>query len=153
MNTYTFEIEALQPLRSGVPESRSAPAIAAGEVLKKSDVALAIRQHRGRESLQSVGLVTGEEVVEALDRIHRVQSANFDGPTPDWALQMQQQFQQQSQQMQQQFQQMSAAMRAAIPANTAAIASGSGIAAATSGIAAATPGIAVPYVSIHATIE
>jgi TolA-binding protein len=109
--TYALDIPVLGPLASGLPEIQVA-AIAQGNPISSDDIVAATQQYKIRKRLQSCSpaLATSNEVVQARRRKHAVESAQFDGPTPAWAQQLQAQMQGQMQQMQA-LQQMQAQMQ------------------------------------------
>jgi hypothetical protein len=104
-NTYAVDILPLAVLASGAADNPAA-GIAQGDALSDQHVADASKQHRNRKKLAMTEepLVTAAELVASKRRKHEVQSANFDGPVPLWAQQMQQQMQQMQQQLGQQMQ-------------------------------------------------
>jgi hypothetical protein len=104
---YEMPVGALPALATGTNDN-PAPAIAMGDATSVQHVVAARLQHENRKRLAGLNppLAAEDEVVASKRRKHFVQSANFDGPVPAWALQMQQQMQQMQQQLQQQLQQM-----------------------------------------------
>jgi hypothetical protein len=103
--TYADGIPALAPLVSGVNDNAAAT-INVGQNMDGTHVTAAMHQHANRKRLAMLNppLATPAEVVSSKRRKHKVQSANFDGPIPAWAHQMQQtmtQVQQTQTQMQQ----------------------------------------------------
>jgi hypothetical protein len=89
MATYQSDIPALDPLASGYNDN-PANGIVAGDALNDADVVAATRQHKNRKLLAVAGptAVTAEEVAASKRRKHLVESSNFSGPVPPWALQM-----------------------------------------------------------------
>ena len=100
MGTYVTNIPQLDVLASGIDDNAAA-AIQMGDNLDAAHVGAAIVQHKNRKRLATMNppMALPEEVVQSKRRKHKVESANFDGPTPLWAQQMQQQMTQLQQQM------------------------------------------------------
>ena len=107
MGTYVTNIPQLDVLASGIDDNAAA-AIQMGDNLDAAHVGAAIVQHKNRKRLATMNppMALPEEVVQSKRRKHKVESANFDGPTPLWAQQMQQQMTQLQQQMEQQMTQL-----------------------------------------------
>lgn len=101
MANYSTNIPALNPLAFGINDNPAA-GIVQGEPLQDVHVAAATLQHQTRKRFAKSNpqFVTEEELVASKRRKHVVASANFDGPTPIWAQQLQQTLQDQTLQMQ-----------------------------------------------------